>query len=83
MQGYRREQLHVKHLEELLDKSEVTPAVNQVEFNPFLYQEELLRFCDAKKIQLEAYSPLTRGHKLDHPVVLESPKGTPRAPPRS
>jgi diketogulonate reductase-like aldo/keto reductase len=61
----------VKHLNELLDSSDVTPAVNQVEFNPFLYQKELLRFCNGKGIQLEAYSPLTRGHKLDHPVVLD------------
>jgi methylglyoxal/glyoxal reductase len=60
----------VKHLQELLDSSEATPAVNQVEFNPFLYQKELLRFCNGKGIQLEAYSPLTRGHKLRHPVVL-------------
>jgi diketogulonate reductase-like aldo/keto reductase len=61
----------VRHLQELLDSSEVTPAVDQVEFNPFLYQKELLRFCDSKGIQLEAYSPLTRGHKLHHPLVLE------------
>jgi len=36
----------VRHLQEL-GSSEVVPAVNQVEFNPFLYQKELLRFCDA------------------------------------
>jgi diketogulonate reductase-like aldo/keto reductase len=60
----------VRHLQQLVDSSEVTPAVNQVEFNPFLYQKELLRFCDGKGIQLEAYSPLTRGHKLRHPAVL-------------
>jgi diketogulonate reductase-like aldo/keto reductase len=60
----------VRHLQELLESSEVTPAVDQVEFNPFLYQKELLRFCEGNGTQLEAYSPLTRGHKLDHPVVL-------------
>ncbi len=60
----------VRHLQEF-GGSEVTPAVDQVEFNPFLYQEELLRFCNGKGIQLEAYSPLTRGRKLRHPAVFD------------
>jgi diketogulonate reductase-like aldo/keto reductase len=60
----------VRHLQEL-GSSEVVPAVNQVEFNPFLYQKELLRFCDDRGIQVEAYSPLTRGRKLHHPAVVE------------
>ncbi len=70
----------VRHLEELSDSSDVTPAVNQVEFNPFLYQKELLRFCSSRGIQLEAYSPLTRGHKLDHPVVLDVAKRHSKSP---
>jgi diketogulonate reductase-like aldo/keto reductase len=61
----------IRELNELLDKSDIVPAVNQVEFHPFLYQEELLRFCKNNKIQLEAYSPLTRGKRLNHPNILE------------
>ena len=61
----------VRHLQELLDSSDVVPDVNQVEFNPFLYQRDLLDFCNNNGIQLEAYSPLTRGHRLRHPVVLD------------
>ena len=60
-----------RHLEELLRATPAPPAVNQVEFHPFLYQKELLEFCVSKKIQLEAYSPLTRGHRLDHPVIAQ------------
>lgn len=52
------------HLEELLDNSTETPAINQVEFHPFLYQKELLDFCHSRNIQLEAYSPLTKGRRL-------------------
>jgi diketogulonate reductase-like aldo/keto reductase len=48
----------------------VVPAVNQVEFHPFLYQKELLEFCEKNTIQLEAYSPLTRGKRLNHPTIL-------------
>jgi diketogulonate reductase-like aldo/keto reductase len=48
----------------------VVPAVNQAEFHPFLYQKELLGFCEKNTIQLEAYSPLTRGKRLNHPTIL-------------
>jgi len=55
----------VRHLEELLSGSSVVPAVNQVEFHPYLYQKELLEYCRKKGIQLEAYSPLMKGKRLD------------------
>ncbi|KYQ92801.1 aldo-keto reductase [Tieghemostelium lacteum] len=51
----------IKHLDELLSTSKTVPAVNQVEFHPFLYQTDLLEFCNKKGIQLEAYSSLVRG----------------------
>ena len=59
----------VAHLKELMDESDVVPAVNQVEFSPFLYQRQLLEFCMAHRIQLEAYWPLTRGKKLHDPTL--------------
>ncbi len=59
----------IRHLEELLADSPVVPAVNQVEFSPFLYQKDLLDFCRSCGIQLEAYSPLTRGKKINHPTI--------------
>ncbi len=60
----------IRHLQELLERADVVPAVNQVEFHPFLYQEKLLEFCRMNNIQLEAYSPLTRGERLNDPRVL-------------
>jgi diketogulonate reductase-like aldo/keto reductase len=45
--------------------------VNQVEFSPFLYRKELLEFCRNHNIQLEAYSPLTHGRKLNNPILKE------------
>lgn len=60
----------VRHLEELLNGSSAVPAVNQVEFSPYLYQKALLEFCCSCGIQLEAYSPLTRGLKLGDPRLV-------------
>jgi methylglyoxal/glyoxal reductase len=57
-------------LSQLMQSSDVLPAVDQVEFHPFLYQERLLRFCEKNSIQMEAYSPLTRGTQINHPTVI-------------
>jgi diketogulonate reductase-like aldo/keto reductase len=53
-----------RHLQELLGTASVVPAVDQVEFSPFLYQRELLGFCRKQGIQVEAYAPLTAGLRL-------------------
>ncbi len=59
----------VAHLKETLGYADVVPAVNQVEFHPWLYQKDLLEFCQKEKIQMEAYSPLSRARKLDSPIL--------------
>ncbi|PYZ91615.1 aldo/keto reductase [Salipaludibacillus keqinensis] len=55
----------VHHLENLLENATVVPAVNQVEYHPWLSQPDLYDFCKGKGIQVEAWSPLTRGRKFD------------------
>jgi methylglyoxal/glyoxal reductase len=64
----------IDDLKDILQDSDVVPAVNQVEFHPFLYQKDLLSFCEKNSIQLEAYSPLTRGKRLNHPTILDMAK---------
>jgi diketogulonate reductase-like aldo/keto reductase len=60
-----------RHLDELASAGRTTPAVNQLEMSPFLYRsrlETVVRTVEAG-IALEAYSPLTKGRRLDHPVL--------------
>jgi diketogulonate reductase-like aldo/keto reductase len=64
----------VHHLQDLLSKSDTVPAVNQVEFSPFLFQKDLLAFCVAHRIQTEAYSPLTRGQRLRDATLVDIAK---------
>lgn len=59
----------IAELKETIQTSDIIPAINQVEFHPFLYQKDLLDFCKNNRIQIESYSPLTRGKKLNHPLV--------------
>jgi diketogulonate reductase-like aldo/keto reductase len=60
----------VHHIEELLGRASIVPAVNQIELTPFLQQREVVAACKKHSIVVQAYSPLTRGLKLDHPVVM-------------
>jgi diketogulonate reductase-like aldo/keto reductase len=59
----------VHHLDELIAHASVPPAVNQIELSPFLQQREVRAACAARGIAVEAYSPLTKGLRLGHPVV--------------
>ncbi len=70
----------IRHLQEIMDATGVAPAVNQVEFHPYLFQAELLEFCRAHKIQLVAYSPLTHGLKLKAPELVEVARSVKRTP---
>ena len=70
----------VHHLQDLLSKSKTVPAVNQVEFSPFLYQKDLLTFCKAHAIQLEAYSPLARGERFKDPTLVDIAKRHRKSP---
>jgi len=51
----------MNHLEKLLPKTNIVPMVNQMEFHPYLVQQDLIDFCKLNSIQYEAWSPLMRG----------------------
>ena len=59
----------IRHLEELRRVSGIVPAVNQIECHPLCYPKELLDYCQANGIQVQAYAPLARGAYLDHDVL--------------
>ena len=68
------------HLEELLARAQVVPAVNQIEVSPFLQQRETRALCARHGIVVEAYSPLTHGRRLGHPAVKEVAARVGRSP---
>ncbi|TGL40841.1 aldo/keto reductase [Leptospira perdikensis] len=61
----------VSHLEELLKETGTVPAMNQVEYHPFLQDPKLKEYCIRNGILLEAYSPLAHGQKLEDPKITQ------------
>lgn len=57
------------HLEDLLTAAEIVPMVNQMEFHPYLVQQDLVDFCKMKGIQYEAWSPLMQGNIFDLDIM--------------
>jgi diketogulonate reductase-like aldo/keto reductase len=68
------------HLQEITSSSSVVPAVNQVEFHPFLVQEDLLSYDERAGIRHEAWSPLVRGRGLDTPAIVQIARKLDRTP---
>lgn len=58
-------------LDELKEYSSIIPAVNQVEFSPYLFLENLLNRCKTEGIALQAYSPLVRGEKFNDKKLID------------
>jgi len=58
-------------LRELETYSTIVPAVNQIEFSPWLHLKDELQYCKEHNIQLQSYSPLTRGEKLNDKRLLQ------------
>lgn len=61
----------VHHLEALLETATVKPVINQIEYHPGYLQTEVVAFCKANDILIEAWSPLGTGKMLNDPTLLE------------
>lgn len=61
----------IPQLDELLEHSNIVPAVNQIEFHPYLQSPGLRVYCRDKGIALQAWSPIMRGMALKDPALLE------------
>ena len=59
------------HLEDLLETAEIVPMVNQMEFHPYLVQQDLVDFCNSKQIQYEAWSPMMQGRIFEMDIFKE------------
>ncbi|WP_405792224.1 aldo/keto reductase [Streptomyces sp. NBC_01506] len=68
------------HLRRLLAGSTVVPAVNQIEVNPYLTQDEVRAFNADQEIATESWSPIARGKVLNDPVITSIANAAGRTP---
>jgi 2,5-diketo-D-gluconate reductase A len=67
-------------LSQLSAQATITPAVDQVQFNPFAYRRGLLDECERRGVVLEAYSPLGTGKYLSDRRIVEIAERVGRTP---
>jgi len=63
----------VSHLENLLKHKEVTivPAINQVEYNPYLVDKGIYDYCKQNKILIQGFAPLGNGKTMLEDETLQ------------
>ncbi len=59
------------HIENIMTVATVFPAVNQIEFHPGYTQSETVKYCQERKIAVQAWSPMGRGRVLQDALILE------------
>ncbi len=62
------------HLEDLLRSAKVVPMVNQMEFHPYVVQQDLIDYCHSNGIQYEAWSPFMQGKVFNLDICQELSK---------
>lgn len=61
-----------EHLDELIDETDVVPAVNQIELHPAYQQREVLAWGRANNMKIESWGPLGQGKYplFENPAVV-------------
>lgn len=60
-----------EHLDELISATGVVPAINQVEYHPWLEPHEIIEGCKRHGVAVQAWSPLMQGRLAEEPELVE------------
>jgi len=61
----------VEDFTELMQSASVTPAINQIEINPFLYRKQTIEFFAGHGVKMQSYRALRDGKAFDEVSVVE------------
>ncbi|KAL0058042.1 hypothetical protein AAF712_015292 [Marasmius tenuissimus] len=60
----------VRHMQELIDSGLRLPDVHQIDLHPFQTRKDIVSLSRKHEIALEAWAPLVRGLRFDHPEIM-------------
>lgn len=62
----------IEDFEELMadERVSVTPAINQIEINPFLYRRATIEYFEQRGVKMQSYRALGNGKVFDHPTLV-------------
>jgi diketogulonate reductase-like aldo/keto reductase len=64
-----------RHLDQLMEKCEIRPTVNQIEHHPYMVQSEIIENSRGHGLLIEAFSPLMQAQTLlSDPIISELAK---------
>lgn len=61
----------IAHMREAMEASAQPIAANQVEFHPYLFQKDLMEFCQDNGVVLVAYRPIVKGEVKEEPLLQD------------
>lgn len=61
----------IEQISQLQRQTGEIPVVNQIEWSPFGYSQTMYDYCGNQQIIIQAYSPLTRGNRLDDALLSD------------
>ena len=70
----------ISQMMRLFEDSNEWPAINQIEWTPFGYSQEMLNFCREHKIFIQAYSPLAHGDEINNELINKLAKKYHKSP---
>ncbi|PPQ84006.1 hypothetical protein CVT25_000552 [Psilocybe cyanescens] len=61
----------VRHMKDIVESGMPLPAIHQIDLHPFMTRPEIVDYSKKHGITLEAWAPLVRGYKFNHPLIIE------------
>lgn len=58
-----------RHIDKLMETAKIPPMVNQIKICPGIAQQELVKFCKDRNMEVEGYSPLGTGGSFKSEVL--------------